>query len=196
MTTRQENAHPLAAGYRRELEAVWRKRNGSVDQHMVDWEVGDAAELIQLSDGRYYVIPKPRLKTDFCFGYDTDFSGHEQSDAICNEQNFLRNQNRFKEENLRPVDDVLMALRDRELYECHVCTKYRTGGAIASIQFVTGFLQRQQLNGSYSPLPDVDRTAVTQAWERVRAAFEKRLDAYLRKYGTSKLHTWTYCRDD
>lgn len=196
MTTVQENAHPLAAGYRRELEAVWRKRNGSVDQHMVDWSLRDAEELIRLSDGRYYVISKPRLKTNFCFGYNTDYSGHEQSDAIRNEENFLANRNRFKEENLRPVDDVLKALRDCELYECYVCSKYRTGGSIASIQFVTGFLQRQQLNNSYSPLPDTDRTAITQAWERVRAAFEKRLDAYLKKYGTSKLRTWTYCRDD
>lgn len=193
MTTSQENRSPLAAGYRRELETVWRKRDGKVDQHMVDWEIGDAAELIQLSDGRYYAISKPRLKTNFCFGYNTDFSGHEQSDAIRNEENFLRNQNRFKEENLRSVDDVLKALRDCELY---VCSKYRMGGAIASIQFVTGLLQRQQLGASYSPLPDIDRTAITEAWERVRAAFEKRLDAYLKKYGTSKLRTWTYCRDN
>mgnify|MGYP003318406950 CR=1 FL=1 len=196
MTTVQENAHPLAAGYRRELETVWRKRDGKVDQHMVDWSLRDAEELIRLSDGRYYAISKPEMKTRFCFGYDTDFSGHEQSDAIRNEVNFLANRNRFKEENLRPVDDVLKALRDRESHECYVFTKYYTGGAIAGIQFVTGYLQRQQLNNSYSPLPDTDRTAITQAWERVRAAFEKRLDAYLKKYGTSKLRTWTYCRDD
>jgi hypothetical protein len=30
----------------------------------------------------------------------------------------------------------------------------------------------------------------------VRATFEKRLRSYIKRYGVSKLRTWTYCCDD
>ena len=40
-----------------------------------------------------------------------------------------------------------------------------------------------------------ERDEVAGALEYVRANFQKRLETYLKKYGVSKLHTWTYWAD-
>ena len=40
------------------------------------------------------------------------------------------------------------------------------------------------------------REAYKQKVQDLRNDFEKRLDAYLKKYGLSKIRRWTYCADD
>ena len=40
------------------------------------------------------------------------------------------------------------------------------------------------------------REAYKQKVQGLRNEFEKRLDAYLKKYGLSKIRRWTYCADD
>ena len=41
-----------------------------------------------------------------------------------------------------------------------------------------------------------NKEIIREAFETEIAKFEKRLDAYLKKYGTSKLRTWTYWQDE
>ncbi|MBQ1357138.1 MAG: hypothetical protein IIY64_01270, partial [Aeriscardovia sp.] len=36
---------------------------------------------------------------------------------------------------------------------------------------------------------------IINAWKQAAAAHEKKVDAYLKRYGTSKVHAWTYWRD-
>jgi len=40
------------------------------------------------------------------------------------------------------------------------------------------------------------REAYKQKVQDLRNEFEKRLDAYIKKYGLSKIRRWTYCADD
>jgi hypothetical protein len=39
------------------------------------------------------------------------------------------------------------------------------------------------------------RAEIIKALEWSRGEFEKRLNTYLKRYGTSKIHTWTYWAD-
>ena len=42
---------------------------------------------------------------------------------------------------------------------------------------------------------DTERSLYLAELVRVRKAFRKRLDTYLKRYGVSKLHTWSYWAD-
>lgn len=45
------------------------------------------------------------------------------------------------------------------------------------------------------PMSEEDKAIVIEALTAEREKFSKRLDTYLKRYGTNKLHTWTYWRD-
>ncbi len=49
--------------------------------------------------------------------------------------------------------------------------------------------------GKYEKMTDADRMAILAGMKREREKFDKRLQAYLKRYGTSKIHTWTYWAD-
>ena len=53
----------------------------------------------------------------------------------------------------------------------------------------------QQRGIEYQIANDTDKTAILDALKRERSKFEKRLKAYLKRYGTSKLKVWSYWRD-
>ena len=46
------------------------------------------------------------------------------------------------------------------------------------------------------PLTTEEIDIVIEAYKKARAAFEKRLNTYLKRYGMSKVETWTYWRDE
>jgi hypothetical protein len=48
---------------------------------------------------------------------------------------------------------------------------------------------------AYTKCTDDEKAIILKGLKFGRELFEKRLDAYLKRYGTSKLHTWTYWAD-
>lgn len=53
--------------------------------------------------------------------------------------------------------------------------------------------EREKENGKLLTQPEKDE--IINALEFVREGFKKRLETYLKKYGTTKLHMWSYWRD-
>ena len=45
------------------------------------------------------------------------------------------------------------------------------------------------------PLTETEIQNIVAGYEEVKVAFTKRLNTYLKRYGLSKLNTWTYLRD-
>ena len=54
----------------------------------------------------------------------------------------------------------------------------------------------QPLPPGYRRLLSEDREKLREAYRTERGVFAARLDAYLRRYGLSKIHTWTYWADE
>ena len=59
----------LKAIYKKDMEGYWKKRNGETDTKMVDYCTKNAAYIVELNNGTYYVIDKPSIEKDFCYGY-------------------------------------------------------------------------------------------------------------------------------
>lgn len=70
------------------------------------------------------------------------------------------------------------------------------GAQIPTISIFSEWRQNNMVDGDeFQRLTEQDEAKYLAALEKVRADFVKRLNTYLKKYGTSKLHTWAYLSD-
>ena len=162
-------------------------------QDMVDYCVKKVPSIIEMPEGGLFVFEKPKIKTHFCFGED----GGESYNQACNmAYNVARTERYFMNANLRDIDAKIADLKGR----------YAGGGEYIRAKYkvydksdlIWGYLiaprsWREQVRDYLSdPLTDADTKALIALFKSERAKFEKRLKAYWKRYGASKLKTWTY----
>lgn len=136
--------------------------------------------------GKYYLIDKPHMENRFCFhdeGPDYDFYRHLTSKEE-------RMAAYFKSENLKSFDRLINHMEkgntggDKRVW----LGDYYNDGRI-------GVTTSQNRLDQEMLCTDEERAIILAAAWYGRAMMEKRVDAYLKRYGTSKIHTWTYWAD-
>ena len=134
-------------------------------------------------NGGFYVMDKESIETKLCFadeGPDYDFYRKLMRDEKKLERYFVS-------ENLSGIDSQIELLEGVEPLMIH--GPYRDGRM--------SFGRKDYGYGSKDSvdMTKEQRTELAKAYRWKRADFEKRLQTYLKRYGISKLHTWTYWRD-
>jgi hypothetical protein len=202
----------LFEDYMAEWQKVW-----PGDERMLDYERKKFSYAVRLENGGILYFEKPSIKTEFCFGYSSCGQGPEYDEA--NEECRAANsENYFLQANLGSMDEEIKAL------ECNCRYDWEKGEGSRAYDGMTWYLVRQeycnqteQLNlyefhayrewdikdkpwifkeGNYIKMSDADRMTILEAMRHERNKFEKRLRTYLKRYGTSKLRTWTYWLDE
>lgn len=173
---------------------VWNNNN-----HMVDYCVKKTDYIVELSNGDILAIEKPNIEKSFCFGYsdspydtkDYDRANNMVTHAKTNEQYFLS-------ENLKQVDCCIKDLNNdnfkpyaRKAYICQ-----NNNSRLIVIEFMPRYKQPSTDDDRYRLLTQEDIERIMQGYTEVRHRFEKRLHAYLKRYGLSKIRTWSYWRDE
>lgn len=164
------------------------------DQKMVDYCVKKTARIVELSDGALICIEKSAIKTRFCFGYHANgYCTEEISTADAAAAHAAKSQEYFKTENLESMDAMLKALENSEAGIRPQYTSSPEGTQICALVFPEPW---EPLPPGYRRLLSEDREKLREAYRTERGEFAARLDAYLRRYGLSKVHTWTYWADE
>ncbi len=199
---------------RAQYALVWGK--GS---HMADYCVNRVAAVAELPCGWIIPVDKRSIETRFCFGE----SGYDYDDALKSAQHARTSADYFKRENMKDfVDEIgsitevmepdarrLMIIYTDGTYtdqpaECmiHDYATVRTTeildafGGSANLDEVTAAGTVFTLYGRNARLATRDEAQIIlDAWRAAAQAHEKKVDAYLKRYGTSKVHAWTYWRD-
>ncbi len=179
----------LKARYAALLAAeVWK------DQKMVDYCVKKTARIVELSNGALICIEKPTIKTRFCFGYHANvYCTEEISTAEAAADHAAKSQEYFKTKNLESMDAMLKALENSEAGIRPQYTGTAESARICELVFPEPW---KPLPPGYRRLLPEDREKLREAYRTERGVFAARLDAYLRRYGLSKVHTWTYWADE
>lgn len=148
-----------------------------------------AGHFAKLSNGGIFAIERPSICTEFCFGE----SGYDYDDAQRAAQHARTDSEYFKAENLRNFSEWIEVL-ERGTWRGGPARvfSYLTAGGFARLEIRRPY--REQYAAG-SPITDEDRAKLLDAYRAAYAALEKRLDTYLKRYGLSKLHVWTYWRD-
>lgn len=181
-------------------EEVW---PGS--KKMQEYARKEANYIVELNNDDIYVIRKPRIETKFCFGfgmYGADWNNdHERASHAAH--NAATNKDYFIQENLKEIEQKLKSLRDSK-YEGYKYCPYT--GMSKDSKLKAYSLCQSWDNPEQSPykwdrlvalekLTQEEINALISGYEVVKEMFTKRLNTYLKRYGLSKIQTWTYLRD-
>lgn len=191
----------LRAEYREELRKVWDS------QKMIDYCAKDAAFIIE-HDGKLYEIDRPSIKKDFYFGYGYNgiSTQEEIRDAYDAADYAMDNERYFVDENLRGIDEAIGKLE--EVLADMRRTWCAWSGPRSLVKVGKHYCsQTPDCRLNYFSIVDTwretpEETAdaelvekLIEAYKAVKDDFKKRLAAYLRRYGTTKVRTSVYLCD-
>ena len=158
-------------------------------QDMVDYCIKKVSDIIELPEGGLYVFEKPKIETRFCFGED---GGESVNEARNMAYNVALKEEYFMRANLQDIDEKISDLKGNYTgrYSRIKFLEYDKSGLI--YDYAVAQWWRCEHIKKPEPLTDEDTAALITLYEAERAKFEKRLKTYWKRYGASKLKTWTY----
>lgn len=172
-------------------EKIWSK-----SKSMQDYEKKICSDVFKSEGGYLVMFRKPNIKKSFCFGHG--FCGisteEETRNAFDNAQIARTDENYFIKRNLEDIERDLKELEDAE--KVYLMPSYRMETKIA--YFVTDDYFRIRYGDKdkvLEVLNDADVEKLKQTILSEKSKFVKRLNTYLKRYGLSKVHSWTYLVD-
>ena len=187
-------------------------------QRMIDYCVNKVAAVAELPCGELITVDKQSIETRFCFGE----SGYDFDDAVKAAAHARTSCEYFKAENMKAYRDMIKTLEEAKTMEGQqVATLPKRGhyngqaadcrlrfvewkrlsevlgdlGGSAFLADLPGKTIKEGEYWEYKILTADEIDIIINAWKQAAAAHEKKVDAYLKRYGTSKVHAWTYWRD-
>lgn len=175
---------------------VWKN-----DNRMVDFVRKETARVVELQSGALIAIEKPRIETDFCFGYsDSAYDTADYDRAQNMAHHAATSEDYFIKQNLKHFDEIEQEFIDYNVYSARSYSGTSENTRLHCLRFVRDFDYHYQLSDEerkkLHPLTAKDLENVLAAYRLEREAFKKRLNAYLKRYGMSKVHAWSYWRDE
>lgn len=193
----------LKAVYTEELKKAWK------DEGMVKHCSKSTAYVVE-HNGELYGISKPSIQTKFCFGYG--YCGitteDEENRAGTMAHHAKTNKDYFIQENLAQVNgwiDKLKKIVEQMNYNwaegSHPVYMVVTGEAYYS-QSENCRLRHHSVVNTFDGVGygkicnDVELLEkLIAGYEQVKVDFIKRLNTYLKRYGLSKVESWSYLSD-
>ena len=169
------------------------------DPRMVDFCLKKVAHIVELTDGSIVVIEKPSIKKDFCFGYsDSRYDTEDFDRANAMAAHARSSTDYFLTENLADLDETIARLegKKRDSRDYHICVPYYGQPENSKLKKLLTLYWHDERRQKYPKLFGKDRVRVLEGYKVVRASFEKRLHAYLKRYGLSKVNAWSYWQDE
>lgn len=167
---------------------VWKN-----DQKMVDFCVKKTAHFVELTTGQIVAIEKPSIEKNFCFGYRSTYDMEEYEEANRAANYAAKSADYFKSENLRQIDSIIDQLNGKDwAIEYRIIPAYYRQPGESILANVRGYYWHDEYGRKYPKLEGEDLARILDGYQIVRKSFEKRLDAYLKRYGMSKVNTWSY----
>lgn len=199
----------LSEIYREELaQYVWKK-----DPKMVKYCVDKTAWYIELPNGLVIPIDKKHIETRFCFGYSTCGQGAEYDDAIESASTARKSVTHFIRENMAYYDDLIEWLSDenkRHTNPPFLRVEYWSLAPNSIFRSITSSYNYGEaekywykqgewvLNGNnidYVPTFN-ELDLIIGGLKIARQIHYKKVMAYLKRYGLSKIDVWTYWVDE
>ena len=155
---------------------------------------------VELDNGDIYVIDKPRIKKDFCFGYGMNGVSLEGDDECASEmaRHARTSEEYFIDRNLDEINSKLDALLDPRKMGYKYLAYYgqQSGSKLKTFTMINPYdFDRMEGRMDVEELSQAEMTSIINGYLEVRHMFTKRLKTYLKRYGLTKLNVWTYLRD-
>ena len=178
---------------RERYEEVW-----AGDTHgMVDYCVNEVLDAVKLHNGIIYMIDKKRIKKTFCFGYGfCGVTSQEEEDAADNMAMAVkRDVDYFIEENMKWFTE-----HEEEGYgDMYIERTYRNSMSLSdTICYLTDWEYADTTEDRklrLYKLNDEDKALVKATIAAAKEKHLKKVQAYLKRYGLSKVRSWSFLMD-
>ena len=168
---------------------VWRN-----SPRLIEYNRKNIARIVRLECGGLVEIEKPRIETRFCFGYSlssSDSTDYDEANATASRAQ--KDQDYFIRKNMEPIRRMIKELERPGIYSRNRYNGTDPGHPVRALEWEN---YRSNKPEGAQPITEADRAALIDAWERVGRDFRRCLDTYLKRYGMSKVKTWSYWRDE
>lgn len=158
-----------------------------------DYERATISNVIRMTNGELIAFEKPVIETNFCFGYGAQGCTYDQANAFG--KRAQESEAYFMSRNLEDINrkiadiaewvDIMGELYYEPIYECPNIVRYHIDPELYEWQKDKVYLA-----------PEADKKILLAALRNEKAKFQKRLQAYYKRYGSKAIKTWTYWRDE
>ena len=181
---------------------------------MLDYCINQLANVAILPNGDIISIDKQSIETSFCFGE----SGYDFDDAQKMAEYAQTSTEYFKNENMKYFNEWVKDLQEvkdntsnyfiliRDMHytgqtpDCKLrCLEWVKKWEVLDCLGGEGYLSDMpgkhidKLKGRIATPEEIE--IILTAYKQARDAHEKKVDAYIKRYGLSKVHSWTYWRE-
>lgn len=186
------------------------KKSPFTDEHPADKYAADVIGYIKLSTGEYIPFEKSKIKTRLCFGFDelrseTIEQSNHSAHAAQNEYTFFENLQ--TQEIDRDIEIVTRALNvQNEIAENRATGRFGCYSARDFVYVYPNTWRGEKLAGWQAYNPDnkpieqainaADLRAILDGLNAQKEYKQKQARTYWKRFGGSKLHTWTYSVND
>jgi len=182
----------LLPEFRREMSKAW-------SGHMLDYHCKKFSYAVRLQNGGILRFEKPSIENRFC--WPDEGPGLDAYNRVTSSEERLKQY--FLRENLAQFDKDIEQLKSlshdgktlylvRESYSNETPMNIWEWGLWAEWDVQEN---PWRYKDGYEKMTETDRKAILEGVKHEREKFEKRLNAYLKRYGTRKIKTWTYWAD-
>lgn len=196
----------LKAQYTAELEKAWSS------EKMIKFCSKECDEVIEYN-GLLFSIDKPKIQKDFCFGYGfcggiSDEEDEQRANAAA--RRAQESTEYFINENLKPIDEWLETLNNileemghnwaegsKPRYMIATGPQYHGQKPDCKLRgYTVEDTAKPRSYYSYELCNDEEFIKkLINGYEEVKQRFVKRLNSYLKRYGLSKVNSWSYLVD-
>lgn len=160
-------------------------------------------------DNNFLCFEKPSIKTRFCFGYgqngistQRDFEGALKQERRINEEEEVFINANLKDLN-RDIEDIQTLIdvffdNKPACYGCAYNKIFICQNSCDHLAYLLWSFNNESMNASTKVIREAtkeDLLLILEVYKQQKENFKKRLNTYLKRYGLSKLTTWTYLVD-
>ena len=172
----------------------------SGEDHWRKYYQKDIDRVVETEKGYLIGLEKPRIEKDFCFGYSLsrydDDGSYERAGRMA--AHARTSQDYFISENMKQIDSKIEALND-DRWNVYTRVKYIDAPKNSLIRYYEFHSNYDVMVGrvpeACEPLSEADKKRLIEAYEAMKVDFAKRLNTYLKRYGLSKVNSWSYWKD-
>ena len=158
----------------------------------LDYYLKNFDSVVEIDDKYYWGIEKPSIKTSFCFGYGFCGVSTDEDEKRASDMAMKANTDKqyFIDKNMAKMEDLKKSVEKAKTF----CFNGDDGELFLIDEM---YCQKYPFNTPpiYRDITPEEKKTLLKMVEAATERFRKRLDVYLKRYGLSKINSWSYLSD-
>ena len=173
-----------------ELSLIWGK-----DSKMYKFCKNEISNIFMFDDDTFITFPKRRINTRFCFGYHDSSENTDSYDNANKLANIARTkQDYFIEKNLEEINKEIQDYKENDVYI--IGEKYTGGKKEVYLLTEKNLFYHFDKKENYKKVTEKEKEEIIKILEIEKEKHIKKINAYLKRFGLSKVVSWSFWADE